>query len=742
MFSRFQLRDYFWLIAGLGLGAIALLIFSLFEFAHQADIAAKEREEAVVTAGLVSRAHEVGRQIIPNAIWDDAVRNLDNNFSSAWAHDNIGQFSTLTAGYDFAFVLAGDGTPRYAMEQGEDREPSRYSAIDPAARNLVAEVREAEARRRSAPVTSNLGDPIQATAVKLIGSRFYIVTATLVQSDFGAARILGPRGPIVITGREIDDAFMAEFGERYMLDDAHIHEGDARGELTGDAHAAVRDETGAVVATVDWTPQGPGAALLARALPWIIGLMLLMLTAALLLYRRAQDAAMNLVESEERALHMAYHDAMTGIHNRAHLERRLLASLTGVQRSRSTFAVHCIDLDRFKELNDVYGHQVGDELLKHVARRLSEVCGGDGECARLGGDEFAVIQPGASAGDAEALAQRIVDALGAPFQLSVGVKQLSCSIGVAVASEAALEPLELLRQADLALYRAKGAGRGRACLFEHGMDAELRARRFLQDDLRAAIANHDLSMVYQPQVDRSGRIVGVESLVRWNHPVLGAVSPAVFVPLAEEAGLIAELGEFTIRQAFSDSARWPGLRVAINVSATQIQTPGFGAHVIRMADELNVDPADIEIELTEGVLLADDDLTRATLADLRNAGFSLALDDFGTGYSSLSYLRSFPITKIKIDRSFVANLGVDQEADAVVGAIIKLAQALDLAVIAEGVETNEQWLRLMAAGCMEIQGFVASHPVQASAMADMLDGEAADVPCAPPGGAPRALQVS
>ena len=510
---------------------------------------------------------------------------------------------------------------------------------------------------------------------------------------------------------------MAEFSARYQLDSAHVHDGDSSPE-PNEAHALIRDEAGGVVATMDWTPQSPGATLLQRFLPWTAGLLMALLAGAMALYRRAQRSAANLVESEQRARHMAYHDAMTGIANRARVESALVECVVESAKSGENFALHCIDLDRFKELNDVHGHEAGDNLLKMVAARLRSVCGDRGECGRLGGDEFAIVQMPADPETAARLAAEVVAALSQPFDLSIGPTQVGCSIGVAVSSEALLEPLELLRRSDLALYRAKAEGRGRVVLFEENMDAELRARRLLQADLSAAIEAQDLSMVYQPQVDRAGRLVGVESLVRWTHPQLGPLSPSVFVPLAEECGLIHRLGELTLRQAFKDSLKWPSLKVAVNVSGTQVRSPGFAAQVVEMARETGANPANIEIELTESVLLADDDQTHDTLNALRSAGFTLALDDFGTGYSSLSYLRRFPINKIKIDRSFVNGLGEDAEADALVGAIVQMGNALGLRIVAEGVETNDQWLRLMAAGCMEIQGFLTSKPLSADHMTD------------------------
>ena len=412
---------------------------------------------------------------------------------------------------------------------------------------------------------------------------------------------------------------------------------------------------------------------------------------------------------------------MTGIANRTRLEERLIALASNRRRGRDGFAVHCIDLDRFKELNDAYGHQAGDELIKAAAGRLKRLCREGDLCARLGGDEFVLIQSPADAKGAEALADRIVKAMAAPFDLSVGRQRISCSLGVTIVREPSSDPFDSLRQADLALYRAKANGRGRYCFFELEMDAAMRARRALQDDLRAAIAYGQIHMVYQPQVTGHGKVVGVEALARWTHPVRGPISPVVFIPLAEDSNLIEALGEYTFRQVFADSVRWPDLKVAINVSAAQVHVPGFVDRVRALVAECGVDPKRFEIELTENLLFDDAERTHATLQALRDIGFRLTLDDFGTSFWGLGNLRQFPITKIKIDRSFVANLGVDREADEVVGAIVRLARALRLTVIAEGVETETQKQHLLDAGCAQIQGYVASHPIDADRLVGLLD---------------------
>ncbi len=435
-----------------------------------------------------------------------------------------------------------------------------------------------------------------------------------------------------------------------------------------------------------------------------------------------QRAQTEIAASEARAKHLAYHDALTGLPNRALLWDRLAHALEVTRRGGQGFAVHCIDLDQFKGVNDTFGHQIGDELIRTASAKLAKLCRKADTLARLGGDEFAVVQLNSTPASAAAFADRIVAIMAEPIDLSVGQVHVGCSVGVTMIEDAATDPLETLRQADLALYRAKGNGRGQYAFFESEMDAAVRTRRELQTDLKIALAKGELELAYQPQVNGEGAIVGVEALLRWTHKQRGVVPPGLFVPIAEESGLIVELGFFVLRRAFEQGARWPHIKIAVNVSAHQIRMKDFVTRLAVLIRETGAIPANFELEITEGVLLGDDPCTHATLQALRDVGFSLALDDFGTGYSSLSYLQRYPVDKIKIDRSFVANLGADAEAEAVISAIVKLAGALNLRVIAEGVETMEQRTVLSGAGCSEVQGYLYGRPMTAEAI-DKLVGD-------------------
>ena len=728
MQDRARARNHFWTIAAGGLAAIALLGVTLTRMSEGFDRISLEREQVVVDNGLSSRFEEIGRSVVPQVVWDEAVVNLDNRFERAWAQDNIGTYLHVTGGFQFSWVLDAEDRPVFGMDGGQDAALSSYDALSRSTSSIVARVRQAEAAR-TAIATSDVTVPqaaIVATTTDVIGTDLYVLSAALVQPDFGTARISGRRAPVVVTGMKVDTPFLEAFERRYMLSDAHLHSEDSRIE-PDQAHVGIRNSQGLVVATLDWIPQQPGGTLLRQFLPPTLVLLAAMLAIALVAYRRAFAATRAVVASERRAVHIAYHDALTGLGNRRALEQRLSDLATAGQEGAGSYAVHYVDLDDFKEVNDISGHAVGDELLRIVARRLRRLAGDADLCFRVGGDEFALIQPNANPTSAAAFADAIVQGMTRRFGLTIGRFQISASVGVAFVEGEDEDSSAVLRKVDLALFSAKREGRQRFAVYDPVMEEAMRRRRGLLDALRRDLQAGLLTMVYQPQVDRDRNLVGVEALVRWTSTEFGPVSPAVFVPLAEESGMIEALEAFTLKQAFQDSLRWPSLKTAVNVSAVQLRDPGFTDRIIALARIMGVKPSNIELELTEGVLVDRGQNAANQLHALRAAGFSLAIDDFGTGYSSLSYLSRFPIQKIKIDRSFVIEMGRSRSADVLVSSIVHLGRSLDMRVIAEGVETPEQWLRLASAGCNEFQGYLTSRPVTADCIERLCAGEAGAV---------------
>jgi len=416
-------------------------------------------------------------------------------------------------------------------------------------------------------------------------------------------------------------------------------------------------------------------------------------------------------QAEAQILHLAHHDSLTGLPNRAAFNTQLTMSLDQAAVAGTSVAIMCIDLDRFKEINDVYGHAAGDMLLKEVSHRF-QIAAEGGFLARLGGDEFIII---ATEGEQPSTAEKIADALQAAVagdleidghSLAVGV-----SVGVAIYPTDGTDTASLLSNADAALYRAKGEGRATVRFFAPEMDTVLRERRVLQQELRTAIPNGELHLYYQPLAQAGGEVIGFEALARWIHPTRGTVPPSTFIPLAEESSLVISMGEWILREACREAASWPKpLHIAVNLSPVQFRHGDLAALIHSILLETGLTPNRLEIEITEGVLIGDFSRAVAVLRRIKALGVRISMDDFGTGYSSLSYLQSFPFDKIKIDRAFIANVERNSQSASIVRAVIGLGRGLHVPVVAEGVETQEQMNFLLDEECDEIQGYLLGRP--------------------------------
>jgi diguanylate cyclase (GGDEF)-like protein len=427
--------------------------------------------------------------------------------------------------------------------------------------------------------------------------------------------------------------------------------------------------------------------------------------------------------AEARIVFMARHDALTNLPNRVLFAERIEQALAQMGRG-SGFAVLCLDLDHFKQVNDTLGHPVGDQLLRAVAERLQACAREIDTVARLGGDEFAIVQRDVKDPEAVAiLARRIVEVVSAPYQLEGHCVTIGVSIGISLAPADGFLCERLLKNADLALYRAKAEQRGVWRFFEAEMDARLQARRQLEVELREALAGDELKLLYQPIYDlERERICGFEALLRWQHPTRGLVSPTEFIPIAEEIGLIASFGEWVLYRACAEARKWPEhVKLAVNVSPAQFMSDRLVHAVTDALAVSGLKAQRLELEITESVLLANSGTTFNILHSLRALGASISMDDFGTGYSSLSYLRSFPVDKIKIDQSFVRGMSATDGSDMIVRALIGLGRSLGMLTTAEGVETAEQLSQLRMEKCNEVQGYLFSPPVDPSLIPQLLE---------------------
>ena len=430
------------------------------------------------------------------------------------------------------------------------------------------------------------------------------------------------------------------------------------------------------------------------------------------------------MEAEKRLRHISNHDMLTGLPNRALFLDRLDQALGHARRNEGRGAVLLIDLDNFKDVNDTLGHAAGDALLQATADRLAGCVGETDTLARLGGDEFAIILVDlAHAGDVAKLAQKIVADQARPFAIDGRTIHSSASVGVMVYSDGA--PGNILRGADVALYRAKGEGRGTYRFFDAGMNAEVQRRQSVEDDIRLAIERGQFVLFYQPKLNlKTNRVEGLEALIRWQHPDLGLLAPGEFIPIAERSKLIVPMGNWVIREACTQNKAWqdaglPPMKVAVNLSAVQFRRRHLKDHITKVLDDTGLEPNYMELEITESIAM--DEARTATMDEMDGIGVSLSLDDFGTGYSNLSCLHEFPLRRVKIDKAFVENIGNKSNTGSIARAVISLGHSLGIEVTAEGVETERQQKFLADLGCDEIQGFHFCRPMPAPDVLPFLE---------------------
>lgn len=680
------------------------------------------QQRALVDNALTNRLQRSVGELRSVAWWDDALTNSSaEGFNKDWLDQEIGSYMNESYKHDRLVILDEKDRPVYAYGEGTGLGTTGLAQDLAAAKSIIAQARGG---RDVSPRVHSTAKPGELYEYAQFNNRRYsrgfgaiievdkkptIATATLITPSYDVSGT-PPRRRIVITFIDVTPAVLSDIGGGVLMPDLAFAK--AKGGKV--ALFDLKTDQGKYLAQLQWVPKRPGSEMTSRVLPYILGALLVAALLLVGLIRRLLSSTKSLELRENEAQHLANHDSLTGLPNRRHLEAELFKRASYAPHGQSRLACAVIDLDRFKDINDTLGHAAGDALIDAVAKRLSATLSKHDFVARLGGDEFAILRECKNLEDAETLSTLLISAFAEPFEVLGHQVETSASVGISVSSlDRALE--DLMREADIALYEAKANYKGATVRFAPSMASKIEQRRALEVDLKVAIANRTLSMAYQPIVEAgSGIMTSVEALVRWNSTKHGAVPPDVFVAIAEETGLMSDLGRFVIDQSVADSKRWPGLATAINLSAAQLRSATIVQDLMGPVRKYGVSPSSITLEITESVLLANDQRTLRILGILKDHGFSIALDDFGTGYSSLAYVRDFPFDKLKIDRSFVKGQSENARSVDIIKAVVNFGRILGREVVAEGIETEQEMQAMQAAGVTHLQGYLFSKPVSAA----------------------------
>jgi diguanylate cyclase (GGDEF)-like protein len=703
------------------LGLATLLIYVLVYSANSMDRSAIERQRELADNALSVRLVQSLSELRSVAWWDEmVVKSTPATLDKDWLDVEVGVFVTTSYAHDRIIVLDGSGRPIYGFGSDARLDPTTQDHYAKLVAPLVAQVRggtNRSPRIKEVSLTQSIREDSKIT------ERSYGRGAAAVMSDNGKPvlaslmsitpsinmKLNNARPQLLVSIIDVNGAVLKDIGKSILMPDLSF----AKPKDERQGRFNLVSDSGEALGSLVWTPRQPGRALFYNLMPLI--LIVLAATAGMIVYlfSKLVTSAHSLAGREAEARFLADHDVLTGLPNRRQLERLYQRHFANASPYGDPLAIACVDLDRFKDINDTLGHQAGDALICAVAVRLRSILATGDTLARLGGDEFAILrQVRSSATEAEF--GNVIDACFAePFDVTGHKIETGASMGINIAFSAT--PFaEAIRRADIALYDAKANGRARATLFTPEMAKRVEKRHAIESDLKRAIANRELSLAYQPIVEAAtGAITSVEALLRWNSATHGQVSPDVFITVAEEAGLMAELGRFVIGQAVEDAKRWPGITTAINISPAQLRSATVVADLLGPAKRAGISPHMITIEITESVLMSSDERTMRVLRELKSHGFTLALDDFGTGYSSLAYLRDFPFDKLKIDRSFVKGLSVTDRALAVVEGVVNFGRILGREIVAEGIETEQEMQAMQRAGCTHLQGFLFSRPLPA-----------------------------
>jgi diguanylate cyclase (GGDEF)-like protein len=706
--------------------AIICVIVAVLTSANRADDVALDQERQLFTRAVADHGERVLRELESVTSTDRAIRNIRVERNLIWIQLRIGQWLETFFDHEFVFVI--DEADRFIDSlSNRNREIMTREEIDGVQADLkplvaflrgrIAELPDGVLTVVRSDRATEVGRGKRLAVLQKVRGRAAFVAVTEITTPQREAETLAP---FVAAVKFLDDDVLTDIAGQLQLSNLRPSE-NAQGAAES-LSFDLTDDHGGTLASFSWTPKQPGSQIVRSVIPFVAVAVAGFAVLLLFVLRYMLRTAATIAAGEDRLRHLAMHDPLCGLPNRAFFGERLESVIGEVQAGGPPAAVFYIDLDHFKDVNDTLGHPVGDELIRNVTLRLNRILRGKDLVARLGGDEFAVITTsGPDPYVLQGIAGRIISAISAPYSINGQNIVIGASVGIAVIDHRTQNAADIMRYADIALYRAKNDGRKRACIYDAAMDEDLSGRKLLEADLRDAIENGGLYLAYQPVVNNSGeKTVGVEALARWNHPERGEITPGEFIPIAEDSGLITALGEWVLRRACLDGKAWPGITVAVNVSPLQFRRTDFVDMVKRTLAETQFDAARLELEVTESTFLGNVATAEAAMQQLKALGVRLALDDFGTGYSSLLYLRRFPFDKLKIDQSFTASIEKAADAAAIVHAIVSLGRGLGMKVTAEGVETAEQHLFLRAAGVHTMQGYRFGKPMSAAAISVRL----------------------
>jgi len=692
------------LIAGIVITVVTVVVTILW-MAEQHNREAAGATETMVVGGVQSLGERIQALANDYSWWEEAYEAYVRG-DTDWIDANIGTGITDTRIADFLVIVSPKGAidHQWAVDDAAD---SIEEVVTPA--NL-AEIRALAATMPVGNFAAVNGYVDTPSAPMMLGIQHLTPVSR-------AEEVKGADLPIVVFGQYLDGERLVDLGKSFLIEDLRLVKSDAAPR----ADVAVNDLSGKTIGYFEWTPPTPGDALLRNVFVPIAIALAVFCVVAFATAHRARKLAMALTESEKEAVTAARSDRMTGLMNRTGFNELIELEASAQACAAGQFAVVYMDINGFKAVNDSIGHQGGDLLVRAFADRITAVLPSDTRFARIGGDEFAVVLNGRAARDtASGAASAIVHALDQPFTIRGFEFHVTASVGFAVASPGST-PNEIVRRADIAMFQAKTGAERDAIAYHATMETGALEKKQVETALRRAIEHGDLKVFYQPVVRASDlTIVSLEALVRWTSSEFGVVSPALFIPVAEETGLIHDIGRIVVDRACRDMLNWPSLRMSVNVSPVQLREPGFANDILAIVERYGLSPHQFELELTEGILVNNPTIAKRKLAMLKDLGFSLSLDDFGTGFSSIGYLRQFPFDVLKVDRSFIRDIGINATANALIQSLVSLGDAMDLSVIAEGIENEEQINLLRLIQCEFLQGFLISRPVPAEEIGALL----------------------